>query len=81
MKLSEILKARYDFTCHVLKDAHVRAMGRAGLKELAQILPAFPDSVKPIEEPGLAGNIGPREAYEQRNPELDGPTKEMEMGM
>jgi hypothetical protein len=30
---------------------------RAGLKELAQILPAFPGhSVQPVEEPGLAGN-------------------------
>jgi hypothetical protein len=29
---------------------------RQGAKELAQALPAFPDSVRPIEEPGALGN-------------------------
>lgn len=29
---------------------------RQGTKELAQILPAFPDSVRPVEEPGTLGN-------------------------
>lgn len=29
---------------------------RQGAKELAQALPAFPDSVRPIEEPGTLGN-------------------------
>jgi hypothetical protein len=28
------------------------AFVRVGLKELAQILPAFPESVRPVEEPG-----------------------------
>jgi hypothetical protein len=60
---------------------HAQAMRRAGLKELAQILPAFPDSVKPVEEPGLFGNPVSHEVYEQRHKSKDGPTKEMEMGM
>ncbi len=64
-----------------LGEGHVQAMGRAGLKELSQILPAFPDSVKPVEEPGLAGNPVSHEVYQQRHQSKDGPTKEMEMGM
>ncbi len=31
------------------------AMGRMGIKELAQALPAFPDSIRPVEEPGAVG--------------------------
>ncbi len=38
-------------------DGHAAAMGRLGLKELAQALPAFPEStIRPVEEPGLYGN-------------------------
>ncbi len=41
---------------------HLQAMARAGVKELAQALPAFPDSnIRPVEEPGLAGNLTPQE--------------------
>jgi hypothetical protein len=41
---------------------HAAAMLRAGTKELAQALPAFPGhSVQPVEEPGLAGNLTPQE--------------------
>jgi hypothetical protein len=29
---------------------------RQGAKEIAQALPAFPDSVHPVEEPGTLGN-------------------------
>jgi len=29
---------------------------RQGSKEFAQLLPAFPDSVRPVEEPGTLGN-------------------------
>lgn len=36
------------------------AFGRQGLKELAQVLPAFPDSVRPVEEPGMFGNPTPQ---------------------
>jgi hypothetical protein len=32
------------------------ASWRQGLKELAQVLPAFPDGVRPVEEPGQMGN-------------------------
>ena len=35
------------------------AMVRMGFKELAQVLPAFPDSVKPVEELGAPGNLPP----------------------
>jgi hypothetical protein len=41
-------------------EGHAEAMWRAGLKELAQVLPAFPNhSVQPVEEYGLAGNLPP----------------------
>jgi hypothetical protein len=35
---------------------HLAGMARQGLKELTQILPAFPESVRPVEEPGVFGN-------------------------
>jgi hypothetical protein len=31
------------------------------LKELAQALQAFPDSIRTVEEPGLVGNLTPQE--------------------
>ena len=41
-------------------DGHAAAMGRLGFKELAQALPAFPEStIRPVEEPGVAGNPTP----------------------
>jgi hypothetical protein len=54
----------------------LQAALRLGTKELAQILPAFPDSVKPIEEPGALGNLTPQEVVQQkhgreREPELE----------
>lgn len=39
---------------------------RQGGKELGQVLPAFPDSVRPVEEPGTLGNPTPAEVTEQR---------------
>ena len=45
---------------------HASAMARSGIKELSQILPAFPDSVKPIEEYGLWGNNLPQEIFEEK---------------
>lgn len=53
-----------------------QAMLRVGLKELGQILPAFPESVRPVEEPGLPGNLTPQEVVHQkqgreREPELE----------
>ena len=54
--------------------AHASAMGRAGLKELSQILPAFPDGVKPIEEYGLYGTALPQEVFEEKKqaePDVD----------
>ena len=46
---------------------HAQAMFRAGFKELAQVLPAFPGhSVQPVDELGLAGNLTPGEVGEQK---------------
>jgi hypothetical protein len=45
---------------------HASAMLRAGVKELAQVLPAFPDGVRPVEEPGLAGNLTPQEIVQDK---------------
>jgi hypothetical protein len=46
---------------------HVAAMARAGAKEIAQILPAFPtSSVQPVQEPGLVGNLTPSEVVETK---------------
>lgn len=45
---------------------HAEAMFRAGLKELAQALPAFPESVRPVEEPGLVGNPTPQEVVRDK---------------
>jgi hypothetical protein len=38
---------------------------RQGTKEFAQLLPAFPDSARPIEEPGTLGNPTPQMITEQ----------------
>lgn len=47
-------------------EGHVAAMARLGLKELAQALPAFPDSnIRPIEEPGAFGNPTPQIVTEE----------------
>lgn len=41
---------------------HLAAWVRAGQKEISQALVAFPDStIRPVEEPGLAGNLTPSE--------------------
>ena len=50
-----------------------QAWMRAGFKESAQILPAFPDSIRPVEEPGLVGNLTPQEVASQKAPEKDEP--------
>ncbi len=47
---------------------HLAAMGRAGLKELSQALVALPDSnIRPVEEPGLYGNLTPQEIVQGKN--------------
>lgn len=45
---------------------HAKAWLRAGGKEIAQILPAFSDSVRPAEEPGLLGNMTPQEVVQDK---------------
>jgi hypothetical protein len=42
-------------------------MGRLGMKELAQALPAFPTGpIQTVEEPGLFGNPVPQEVFAQK---------------
>ncbi len=62
---------------------HMEAWLRAGLKEVAQSLPAFPQSIKSVEEPGLWGNPVQQEVYAQKQAQKQGPEpeQEMEMGM
>ena len=63
--------------------SEVQAMGRAGLKEIAQILPAFPESVKPVEEMGMFLNKTPQEIYREKHsmsPQLER-SHEMQMEM
>lgn len=38
----------------------LQAFLRQGAKELAQVLPALPDSVRVVEEPGTLGNPTPQ---------------------
>lgn len=47
--------------------SHAAAMGRVGLKELSSILPAFPESVQPIEEYGLYGTVLPSDVAKSRD--------------
>jgi len=74
--------------------APLKAAFRQGTKEIAQILPAFPDSIRPVEEPGTLGNptsqmvtneqgIGltfkeRAEMYASREVDRDDPEQEME---
>lgn len=51
--------------------APIKAAGRQGAKELAQILPAFPESVRPVEEPGTLGNPTPQEITNERKASID----------
>lgn len=44
---------------------------RQGAKELAAILPAFPESVRVVEEPGTMGNPTPQMVTEQISAEQD----------
>jgi hypothetical protein len=50
---------------------HAQAWLRAGVKELAQVLQAFPgQGIHPVEEQGLVGNPVSREVYEQKREEV-----------
>lgn len=42
------------------------AAARQGAKELSQVLPAFPDSVRPVEEQGTLGNPTPQEVTQEK---------------
>jgi hypothetical protein len=39
---------------------------RQGGKEFSQVLPAFPTSVRPVEEPGTLGNPTPQQVTDQQ---------------
>ena len=39
-----------------ISEGHLAGMARQGLKELTQALPAFPEGIRPVEEPGVFGN-------------------------
>lgn len=41
------------------------AAGRMGLDEIENVLPAFPDSIHPKEEPGALGTVTPQMATDQ----------------
>lgn len=52
--------------------APIHAMIRQGADELAQALPAFPDSnMRPQPEMGQLFEITPQAAYEQTSPEIE----------
>lgn len=52
--------------------AHASAMLRMGGKELSAILPAFPESVQPIDEYGAFGTQLPSEiAKEREGPKME----------
>jgi hypothetical protein len=66
--IKAVLKAIQEFLQGPkIGSTHLPAMGRQGLKELANILPAFPESIKPVEEVGLFGNALPQEVYKARH--------------
>ena len=56
----------------------LEAMGRMGLDELAQALPAFPDSIHPVEEAGALGTVTPGMAQDQMGYERDAHLPQLE---
>ncbi len=49
--------------------AQAMASIRQGAGEMAQMLPAFPDSIRPVEEPGGVGNPVSQDLYRERHPD------------
>jgi hypothetical protein len=60
---------------------HAPAAFRQGLKEIGNILPAFPESIKPVEEVGLFGNALPQEVYKARHEKEPNIEQNLEMHM
>lgn len=58
---------------------HLGAMGRLGLTELSQILPATNDSVQPQPEIGLYGTALPQDVYQARHGEQPNLNQNLEM--
>lgn len=50
---------------------HAGAMFRGGLSEMANILPAFNDSIQPINELGLYGTKLPGQIYDDLNQSVE----------
>ena len=62
----------------------LQAFVRQGFKELAQVIPATPESVRVVEEPGSIGNPTPQIVTAQmkpKDPELMTKQAEIEMDM
>ena len=54
-------------------EGSLEAMGRVGFDELAQALKAFPDSIGPMEEPGLPFTATPAIVTDQMGYDKDAP--------
>jgi hypothetical protein len=57
------------------------AMLRMGAKELAQVLPAFNDGIKPVEELGSPGNLSPQEVVATKTKSADKDSFEADMAV
>lgn len=56
------------------------AFVRQGAKEIAQAVPAFPDSMRVVEEPGVVGNLTPQEVFASKNSIAPQKALDMDMG-
>jgi hypothetical protein len=64
-------------------EGHLAAFVRQGHKEIAQALQAFPDSMRTVEEPGLAGNLTQQEVLREKDgyqKQLGGYQREQQQG-
>lgn len=60
----------------------LQAFARQGFKELAQVIPATPESVRVVEEPGAIANPTPQIVTRQMNssPPAKGQDLDLDMG-
>lgn len=60
---------------------HMAAMGRMGLKELSQALPAFPSAgIQPVEEVGAVANPTPQEVMQGKESGIESMSYESMLG-
>ena len=57
----------------------LQAFLRQGAKEVAQALPALPDSIRIVEEPGAIGNPTPQEVFASKQESIKERSIEMDM--